>query len=150
MQRADTLEKTLTWGKIEGESGEGDDRGWDGWMASLTQWTWVWASCGSWWRTGKPGSREEVGRGRIDSFSLGEHREQFPGWEQQRGNTFPPINRIWIKDLLCMALPIRTRPSFPHSQSLSSGRFHKPLILIPQRENWYCSVVSHSLRPCAL
>ena len=35
--------------------GEGDDRRWDGWMAWLTQWTWVWASCGSWWLTGKPG-----------------------------------------------------------------------------------------------
>ena len=34
---------------------EGDDRGWDGWMASPTQWTWVWASSGSWWWTGKPG-----------------------------------------------------------------------------------------------
>ena len=79
--------------------------------------------------------RRKRGLGRINSFSLGEHREQFPGWEQQGGNTFLPINRIWIKDLLSMALPIRTRPSFPHSQSLSSGRFHKLLILIPQREN---------------
>ena len=35
--------------------GEGDDREWDGWMASLTQWTWVWASSGRWWRAGKPG-----------------------------------------------------------------------------------------------
>ena len=35
--------------------GEGDDRGWDDWMASLTQWTWVWASSGSWWWTGRPG-----------------------------------------------------------------------------------------------
>ena len=33
---------------------EGDDRESDGWMASLTQWTWVWASSGRWWRTGKP------------------------------------------------------------------------------------------------
>ena len=33
---------------------EGDDRGWDGWMASLTGWTWVWVSSGSWWWTGKP------------------------------------------------------------------------------------------------
>jgi len=32
--------------------GEGDDRGWDGWMASLTQWTWVWVNSGSWWWTG--------------------------------------------------------------------------------------------------
>ena len=35
--------------------GEGDDRGWDGWMASLTQWTWVWVNSGSWWWTGKHG-----------------------------------------------------------------------------------------------
>ena len=40
MQRADSFEKTLMLGKIEA-GGEGDDRGWDGWMASLTQWTWV-------------------------------------------------------------------------------------------------------------
>ena len=34
--------------------GEVDDGGWDGWMASLTQWTWVWVNSGSWWRTGRP------------------------------------------------------------------------------------------------
>ena len=34
---------------------EGNNRGWDGWMASLTQWTWVWVNSGSWWWTGKPG-----------------------------------------------------------------------------------------------
>ena len=34
--------------------GEGDDRGWDGWMASWTQWTWVWVISGSWWWTGRP------------------------------------------------------------------------------------------------
>ena len=33
---------------------EGDDRGWDGWMASPTQWTWVWVNSGSWWWTGRP------------------------------------------------------------------------------------------------
>ena len=35
--------------------GEGDDRGWDGWMASLTPWTWVWVNSKSWWWTGRPG-----------------------------------------------------------------------------------------------
>ena len=38
-----------------GASGEGDDRGWDGWMASLTRWTWVWVNSRSWWWTGSPG-----------------------------------------------------------------------------------------------
>ena len=54
MQRADLLEKTLMLGKMRA-GGERDDRGWDGWMASLTQWTWVWASPESWWWTVKPG-----------------------------------------------------------------------------------------------
>ena len=36
------------------EVGEGDDRGWDGWMALPTQWTWVWVNSGSWWWTGRP------------------------------------------------------------------------------------------------
>ena len=38
-----------------GAEGEGDDRGWDGWMASLTRWTWVWVNSGSWWWTRRPG-----------------------------------------------------------------------------------------------
>ena len=42
------------WERL-GAGGEGDDRGWDGWMASLTQWTWVWVDYGSWWWTGRPG-----------------------------------------------------------------------------------------------
>ena len=46
VQRADSVEKTLMLGKIEGKR-EGGNRGWDGWMASPTQWTWVWASSGS-------------------------------------------------------------------------------------------------------
>ena len=42
------------WERLKA-GGEGDDRGWDCWMASLTRWTWVWASLGSWWWTGRPG-----------------------------------------------------------------------------------------------
>ena len=38
-----------------GAGGERDDRGWDGWMASPTQWTWAWVNSGSWWWTGRPG-----------------------------------------------------------------------------------------------
>ena len=59
MWRNDSLGKTLMLGKIEGRR-KGDDRGWDGWMASLTQWTWVWASSRSWWWTGKPGVLQSI------------------------------------------------------------------------------------------
>ena len=54
MRRTDSLEKTLMLGKIEGRRRR-DDRGWDGWMASPTLWTWVWVSSESWWWTEKPG-----------------------------------------------------------------------------------------------
>ena len=63
MQRTDSLEKTLMLGKIK--VGEGDDRGWDGWMASLTQWTWVWVNSGSWWWTGRPGVLQSMGSQRV-------------------------------------------------------------------------------------
>ena len=42
------------WERLKA-GGEWDDRGWDGWMASPTKWTWVWVGSGSWWWTGRPG-----------------------------------------------------------------------------------------------
>ena len=54
MWRANSLEKSLMLGKMKA-GGEGGNRGWDGWMASLTQWTRVWANSGREWRTGNPG-----------------------------------------------------------------------------------------------
>ena len=48
MWRVDSLEKALMLGGL-GVGGEGDDRGWDGWMASPTRWIWVWVNSGSWW-----------------------------------------------------------------------------------------------------
>ena len=45
--------------------GEGDDRRWDGWMTSLTQWTWVWVDSGSWWWTGRPGVLRSMGSQRV-------------------------------------------------------------------------------------
>ena len=64
MQRADSFEKTLMLGKLKA-GGEGDDRGWDGWVASLTQWTWVWVNFGSWWWTGRPGMLQFMGSQRV-------------------------------------------------------------------------------------
>ena len=63
MQRANSIENTLILGKIE--VGEGDDRGWDIWVASLTQLTRVWASSGRWHRAGKPGVLQSMGLQRV-------------------------------------------------------------------------------------
>ena len=48
-----------------GAGGEVDDRGWDGWMASPTRWTWVWVNSGSWWWTGRPGVLRFLGSQRV-------------------------------------------------------------------------------------
>ena len=53
-----------------GAGGEGNDRGWDGWMASLTQWTWVWIDSRSWWWTGRPGVLQFMGSQRVDWTEL--------------------------------------------------------------------------------
>ena len=45
--------------------GEGDDREWDGWMGSLTRWTWVWTSSRSWWWTGRPGVLRFMGSQKV-------------------------------------------------------------------------------------
>ena len=63
MWRVDPLKKTC-WEGL-GAGGEGDDRGWDGWMASLTRWTWVWVNSGSWWWTGRPGVLQFMGSQRV-------------------------------------------------------------------------------------
>ena len=52
------------WERLKA-GGEGGNRGWDGWMASPTQWTWVQASPGSWWQTGKPGELQSMGSQRV-------------------------------------------------------------------------------------
>ena len=49
-----------------GARGEGDDRGWDSWMASPTRWAWVRAGSGSWWWTGKPSMLQSMGRKESD------------------------------------------------------------------------------------
>ena len=62
---ADSFEKPLMMGEGVGAGGEGDDGGWDGWMASPTQCTWVWVGSGSWWWTGRPGVLQFMGLQRV-------------------------------------------------------------------------------------
>ena len=54
------LKRAWWWERLK-VGGEGDDRGWDSWMASPTRWTWVWVSSGSWWWTGRPGMLQLMG-----------------------------------------------------------------------------------------
>ena len=58
------LKRPWCWERLKA-GGEGDDRAWDGWMASLTQWTWVWVNSKSWWWTGRPGMLWFMGSQRV-------------------------------------------------------------------------------------
>ena len=69
--RTDFLKEELTqlkrpwcWERLK-VGGEGEDRGWDGWMASPTRWMWVWVNSGSWWLTGRPGVLLFMGLQRV-------------------------------------------------------------------------------------
>ena len=71
------------WERLKA-GGEGDDRGWDGWMASPTQWTSVWISSGSWWWTRRPGVLQSMGSARV-------------GYEKQQGIKIPQVARYGKK-----------------------------------------------------
>ena len=64
MRRADSLEKTWCWETLRA-GGEGDERGWNGWMASPTQRTWIWVNSRSWWWTGRLGMLRFMGLERV-------------------------------------------------------------------------------------
>ena len=64
MQRVDSFEKPWCWERLRA-GGEGDDRGWDGWMASPTRRTWVWVNSECWWWTGRPSMLRFMGSQRV-------------------------------------------------------------------------------------
>ena len=122
MRRADSLEKTLMLGGI-GAGGEGDDRGWDGWMASLTQWAWVWVDSWSWWWTGRPGVLQFMGLQRVGHDWATELNWTPPFWIFLTSRS--PQNIQWSSwryavDLLQLSIPwiaVYTRQS--HSYCLT-------------------------------
>ena len=71
MPKPYSLEKTL------GTGGEGGNRGWDGWMASSTKWTWVWANSGRLWRTGRCGMLQSMGSQKITCNWASEQQQQW-------------------------------------------------------------------------
>jgi len=62
--RTDSLKRPWCWKRLKA-GGEGNDRGWDGWMASPTQWTWIWVNSGSQWWIGRPGMLHSMGSQRV-------------------------------------------------------------------------------------
>ena len=107
-----------------GAGGEGDDRGWDGWMASLTRWTWVWLDSGSWWWTGRLG---------VLRFMGFQSRTRLSDWTEL--SSFHPI-MLWTHIVhiqfrsfslavssLGIFLPLPCPPTFTCSETLLKCHF---------------------------
>ena len=89
-----------------GPGGEEDDRGWDGWMASPTRWTWVWVNSRSWWWTGRPGVLQFMGSQRVGHDWATELKwtewasyVAFPSWNFY-WPYFPFARSLWLPSLL--------------------------------------------------
>ena len=129
---------------------------WEQWPHKRLTQTCLWACRSLWWRHGSVVACCRAGgidcgsacRGPFEGghhYLLYLHHSLVPGHNRE-GTQPRPSTENWMKDLLSMALPIRTWPSCPHSQSLPSGNFYKPLILIPQNESHFnCNFISNRL-----
>ena len=109
------LKRPWCWERLKAK-GEGDDREWDGCMASLTQWTWVWVNSGSWWWTGRPGVLWSMGLQRVGHDGVTELNWMFILWtgndEYDWNHIFVSVNNlinmekqisleVHIKNLMC-------------------------------------------------
>ena len=86
------------WERLKA-GGEGDDRGWDSWMASPTQWTWVWVNSVSWWWTGRPGVLQSMGSQRVGHYWVSELNwtELIPTTSQVPHKWEAPLNVFLIR-----------------------------------------------------
>ena len=99
MRRADSLEKTLMLGKIKGRR-----RGWQ--IASLTQWTWIWANSGRWWWTGKPGVLQSTGLQKVEHNLATEHTQRRVQVTLDRGQTWIVVNCLVAQSCLTLCDPM--------------------------------------------
>ena len=94
MWRSDSFEKTWCREKLKVD-GEGDDRGWDGWMTSPTQWAWVWVNSGSCWWTGRVGVLQSMGSQRVRHDWVTELN--WTDWELNLVENFIKHKWSWVK-----------------------------------------------------
>ena len=126
------------WERLKA-GGEGDDRGWDGWMASPTQWTWVWASSRRWWWTGKPGVLQSMG---LQSWTwLSDWTELIPRRIQESAESYPggtiPELSHWSSYMWIPSPWITDIAASGTSSSIVSENFLSPLSSGKQNVSWY-------------
>ena len=104
------------WERLKA-GGEGGDRGWDGWMASPTQWTWVWVSSGSWWWTGKPGVLQSTGPQRVRRDFVTEPQH----WHHWAPEPYS-LHKLGVQCTLSAYPAVGSGVSGAYTQAAGSGR----------------------------
>ena len=118
-----------------GAGGEGDDRGWDGWMASPTWWTWVWMNSGSWWWTGRPGMLQFMGLQRFGHDWATELKTH-------HSHRIRPFLRICL--FLILVPPLMSHVSqgcFPVSVAFNAFGYKMIVRLANPSRLFYCKIV---------
>ena len=128
MRRTDSLERAWCWERLK-VGGEGDDRGWDGWMASPTGWTWGWASSGCRWWTRKPSVL------------------QYPMLQRVRHDWATDLNLCWQSNIPAFQGSV---PATPCVQSNEKGVMQS-FGFLKSTEIFLCSILfHHPLQPWPL
>ena len=111
--------------------GQGEDRGWGGWVASLTQWAWVWASSRRWWRTGKSGVLQSMGSQRAGHNWVTKQEQQL---EQDASES-----SIWV---LCLS-PLSNTLLTMRFLSVAGGNGHysHPMWFAGMGPLWFCCLI---------
>ena len=121
MRRVDSLKRLWCWEGL-GAGGKGDNRAWDGWMASLTQWTWIWVNSGSWWWTGRLACCSSWGRKESD-------KTEWLTWTELNWWVH------WLNYNCCWWV---LRKNYVHHPTCSSKHLaHFCLISITRRNTWH-------------
>ena len=90
------LKRPWCWERLKA-GGEGDSRGWDGWMASPTQWTWIWVNSRSWWWTGRPGVLQSMGLQRVGHDWATELNST--DWTEEKSGISCALERpLWVQE----------------------------------------------------
>ena len=113
--------------------GEGDDRGWDGWMASLPQWTWVWVNSGSWWWAGRPGMLQSMG-----SQKVGHNWVTELNWAQWKRICLPRRRwrfNPWVEKISCKR-KWQPTPVFLPGKSMDRGDWRPMVHWVAKSQTW--------------
>ena len=112
MWRAHSLgKKPWCWGKVKARGNRDDEkaRGQDGWMASPTQWTWVWANSRRWWRTGKPSVLQPMGSQRVGHNLVTEQQADWDGAGGSWADNCPRF--LWLSSKFSKCHPNQHSPN---------------------------------------